>query len=264
MAKEFFYQVMGEVFGPISGRELREKAVSGDITTETLVRIGGEGDWVHARRLSNLFDEHGRGIPHQEFMQSLVLSSAMAFREVPQAAPAEPLLNAISYAARLHQGQLRKDNRTPYSAHPMRVLAILMLGFGVDDADALTAAVLHDVIEDTPADFDDIEQLFGRKVAEYVAALTKDMRLPEAEREGAYLTQLLHAPIEVKLCKLADAYDNLLDAPRLSKKQQMRTVRKTNMLVTKFAADWPDEWKHAIDLVQNQIEKASGGLIHHE
>jgi len=124
--------------------------------------------------------------------------------------------------------------------------------------------VLHDVIEDTPADFDDIEQLFGRKVAEYVAALTKDMRLPEAEREGAYLTQLLHAPIEVKLCKLADAYDNLLDAPRLSKKQQMRTVRKTNMLVTKFAADWPDEWKHAIDLVQNQIEKASGGLIHHE
>ena len=54
MAKKFFYQVMGDVFGPIAGIDLREKAVAGDVTPDTLVKVGDAGDWVHARRLSNL------------------------------------------------------------------------------------------------------------------------------------------------------------------------------------------------------------------
>ena len=71
MAKEFFYQVMGEVFGPITGVDLRERAADGDVTTDTLVRIGTDGEWVHARRLKNLFDDGGRAITHEEVMKSL-------------------------------------------------------------------------------------------------------------------------------------------------------------------------------------------------
>lgn len=264
MAKEFFYQVMGDVFGPIPGVQLRELAVAGDVTPETLVRVGEEGEWVMARRLTNLFDEHGRGIPHQEYMKAMSISSAMAFREVPHSAPSEKLLDAIAYMSAKHAGQLRKDGQTPYSSHPMRVVAILMLGFGVDDEDILTAAALHDIIEDTTGDFDEISERFGEKVAQYVAALSKDPRSPEPERERAYMKQLVRAPVAVKLCKLADAYDNLVSCQELPKKQQMKTIRKADALVQKFAEDMPPQWEPALDLLRGLIEKTSGGLIHHD
>ena len=43
MAKRFFYQLMGESFGPMSGVELRDKAISGDVTPDTLVKINEDG-----------------------------------------------------------------------------------------------------------------------------------------------------------------------------------------------------------------------------
>lgn len=264
MAKQFFYQVMGEVFGPIPGVELREKAVAGDVTPETLVRVGEDGEWVLARRLTNLFDEHGRGIPHQQYMKSMTISSALAFKEISQAPPSEEVLSAISYMSRKHQGQYRKDGETPYASHPMRVVAVLMLGFGIDDANILTAGVLHDVIEDTEADFDELEQLFGTTVARYVGALSKDKRLPENERETAYMEQLVAAPVAVKLCKLADTYDNLVNSQGLTKKEQMKAIRKADALVGAFAEHLPTQWNHALDLVRDLIQTASGGLIHHD
>jgi guanosine-3',5'-bis(diphosphate) 3'-pyrophosphohydrolase len=118
---------------------------------------------------------------------------------------------AASVAARFHQGQMRKDGRTPYVAHPFRVAMTVRDVFGCDDPVALAAALLHDVIEDTTADYDDLEREFSFEVANVVAALTKDMRLPEAEREAAYDRQLAAAPWQARLVKLADVYDNLID-----------------------------------------------------
>ena len=88
------------------------------------------------------------------------------------------LLAAISFAARAHQGHFRKDGETPYIAHPLRVMAVASLLFGVTDMETLMAAVLHDTIEDTKTDHDDLSQQFGSRVADYVAALSKDKRLP--------------------------------------------------------------------------------------
>lgn len=64
MAKEFYYQVMDEVLGPVSGVELRQKALDQDVTHDTLVRSGADGTWVRANRLKGLFDENGNPIPH--------------------------------------------------------------------------------------------------------------------------------------------------------------------------------------------------------
>ena len=103
----------------------------------------------------------------------------------------------------MHQGQFRKDGETPYASHPMRVVAVLMLGFGVDDPAILTAGALHDVIEDTEADFDEVARAIRRKRSPATwAALSKDRRLPEDEREKAYMEQLVAAPAAVKLCKV--------------------------------------------------------------
>ena len=86
------------------------------------------------------------------------------------------------------------------------------LKFGYTDDKVLAAALLHDVIEDTDTDYDDLLKRFGPEVADLVAAMTKDMRLVESEREPAYDAQLADGPWGARLIKLADVYDNLSDA----------------------------------------------------
>lgn len=168
----------------------------------------------------------------------------------------QKLAEAISFAARAHQGHLRKDGRTPYVAHPMRVLTVLATVFGVEDRETLAAAVLHDTMEDTRTDHDDLSERFGRRVADFVAALSKDVRLPEEERERAYLAALMQAPIEVKLCKLGDVYDNLSDCATLEKKGRQRQIDKAKEIVANFSPGFPEEWRHVLESVAAQIEAA--------
>jgi len=119
---------------------------------------------------------------------------------------------AAALSARAHQHQFRKDGQTPYGAHPARVAMIIAITFGFTDEAILAAAYLHDVIEDCDLDYDDVYEPFGKDVADFVAAMTKDMRLIEAERERAYDEQLAAGPWQGRLIKLADVYDNLSDA----------------------------------------------------
>src|SRR5438270_10424969 len=108
-----------------------------------------------------------------------------------------PLLDAIAFAARAHDGQRRKDGRTPYVSHVFRVCLIARHLFGVDDPQVLLAAVLHDTIEDTTTDFDDIEERFGAQVARWVAALSKDKRQQDQGREAEYCKTLSASPWQV-------------------------------------------------------------------
>lgn len=119
---------------------------------------------------------------------------------------------AASMAARWHRGQSRKDGETPYVAHAFRVTMTIRDLFGFDDQAILAAALLHDLIEDTGADYDDIHDAFGEEVADLVAAMTKDMRLIEEVREQEYDRQLAAASWKARLIKLADVYDNLSEA----------------------------------------------------
>lgn len=118
---------------------------------------------------------------------------------------------AASFAARAHEGQFRKDGKTPYVAHPFRVAMIVRDVFGCEDEHVVAGALLHDTIEDTAADYDEIRAGFGEEVASIVAAMTKDMRLPERLREPAYDEQLRKADWRARLVKLADTFDNLCD-----------------------------------------------------
>ena len=127
-------------------------------------------------------------------------------------APARPSWQeAVSVACRAHAGQARRDGRTPYAAHPARVALACAALFGCDDEDVLAAAALHDVIEDTGLDREDVADAFGEEVARLVVALSKDPRLPEAEREAAYDRALAGAGWKAALVKLADVYDNMCD-----------------------------------------------------
>jgi guanosine-3',5'-bis(diphosphate) 3'-pyrophosphohydrolase len=176
--------------------------------------------------------------------------------------PAYPaLLNAVAFAARAHRGQLRKDGATPYVSHVFRVCLTLRHVFGVSDVLVLTAAVLHDTIEDTTTDYDDLAEHFGALVAGWVAALSKDKTLPEAERERKYRETLAAADWPVKVCKLADIYDNLRDAPTRQVKGSDKTFRRSRQYLEALnAPDLPEvarrAW-HVVDRLLTEMEANS-------
>ena len=98
--------------------------------------------------------------------------------------PVQTMLRAASFAARKHHGQTRADNQTPYFSHVARVTLILSHVFGCEDEEVLTAALLHDTIEDTATDYDEVAEWFGPRVADYVVTLTKNVMLPKPDARG--------------------------------------------------------------------------------
>ena len=96
-------------------------------------------------------------------------------------APKDVLQQALCFAAEAHAGMVRKGTLIPYILHPMEAAAIV--GSMTADPEILAAAVLHDVLEDTPVSENELEMRFGSRVAVLVAAESEDKRetLPAGE-----------------------------------------------------------------------------------
>lgn len=170
-----------------------------------------------------------------------------------EASGCRTLLEAVAFAARAHRGQMRKDGATPYASHVFRVCLVVRHVFGIDDSAVLTAAVLHDTVEDTTTDYDDLRERFGADVAGWVAALSKDKRLPEVEREAAYGAGLGRAPWQVKVCKLADVFDNVLDAATMPPERRAKTFANARRYLEALKHDLPEEARRAWEIVARLV-----------
>src|SRR5690625_2829110 len=116
---------------------------------------------------------------------------------------------ARDFAENAHKGQYRKNAHIPYITHPIRVAARLE---SIDVSDELIcAAYLHDVVEDTPYEIEDIINQFGASVARLVAAHTEDKSKSWQERKQHTINVIRDAEKEVKYLIVADRLDNLLD-----------------------------------------------------
>lgn len=146
--------------------------------------------------------------------------------------PLQMMLRAASFAARKHMGQKRADGVTPYFSHVARVAFILSHVFGVRDERLLAAAFLHDTVEDTATDYDEIEAEFGGSVADMVVLLTKNNMLPKPKREREYEQRLRSAPESVKIAKMADLFDNLSD--RVTSIKILKTTATAERLLKAF------------------------------
>jgi guanosine-3',5'-bis(diphosphate) 3'-pyrophosphohydrolase len=120
------------------------------------------------------------------------------------------ILKAAVFAAEKHRGQVRKGaDATPYIYHPIAVAEALAKEGGVTDPDLIAAALLHDTIEDTPTVHDDLVEAFGERVADLVAELTDDKRLPKARRKELQVEHAPHLSDGAKQIKLGDKLCNL-------------------------------------------------------
>ncbi|MFD1415254.1 HD domain-containing protein [Oceanobacillus jeddahense] len=117
--------------------------------------------------------------------------------------------HAKAFAAKAHQGQVRKNSSEPYITHPIRVAERLEKE-GCSD-DLISAGYLHDVVEDTDICIEEIEQQFGKVVAELVASHTEDKSKSWWDRKKQTVDHLKDAPKEIKYLIIADKLDNLLE-----------------------------------------------------
>ncbi|GAB3046033.1 HD domain-containing protein [Virgibacillus ainsalahensis] len=115
---------------------------------------------------------------------------------------------AKKFAEKAHEGQKRKCSNVPYITHPTRV-AKRLEKYNFSD-ELICAGYLHDVVEDTPYELEDIKAMFGRRVAELVSGHTEDKSKSWQERKQHTINTIKDAEKEIKYLIVADKLDNLL------------------------------------------------------
>src|SRR5436189_899852 len=163
---------------------------------------------------------------HQELIDELLADVAAYNPDVDR----DLITRAFRFAARAHEGQQRRSGEE-FVLHPWgaaKICAQLRL-----DDETIAAALLHDVVEDTDAEIDDVREEFGDEVAKLVEGVTKLTRVHFQSREQAEAEnyrKLIVAMAEdarVILIKLADRLHNLRDIEYLGKQKQMQKAKET-------------------------------------
>src|SRR5205085_3619642 len=142
-----------------------------------------------------------------------------------------PLLaRAFEFASRAHEGQERRSGED-FIHHPFgaaKICAELRL-----DDETIAAALLHDVVEDTDVELEDVRSEFGDEVAKLVEGVTKLTRVQFQSREQAEaenyrkLIVAMAADVRVILIKLADRLHNLRQIEYLGKQKQVQKAKET-------------------------------------
>ena len=154
----------------------------------------------------------------------------LAIRASSSKVDVREVLRAYDYAAAAHGDQMRKSGE-PYITHPVAVAAELAaLGL---DTDTVVAALLHDVVEDTPASREEIAEWFGESVAHLVDGVTKLDRLKvqsKEEQQAETLRKMILAmaqDIRVLVIKLADRLHNMDTIQYMPREKQKRIAQET-------------------------------------
>lgn len=143
----------------------------------------------------------------------------------------EIIERAYKFAKQAHQGILRQSGE-PYILHPIAVARIACKEIGLGST-SICAALLHDVAEDTEYTIEDIERLFGKKIAQLVDGLTKiaggifgDKASEQAENFRKLLLTMSE-DIRVILIKMADRLHNMRTLSSLPQKKQYKIAGET-------------------------------------
>src|SRR6478752_6763967 len=166
----------------------------------------------------------------------------------------ELLRRAYVFSAFEHRGQVRRSGE-PYLIHPLAVAEFL-----VDlrlDVVAISAGLLHDVVEDTLTTIERIQELFGPDVAHVVEGVTKISAIPFSsteERQAENFRKMLLAMVDdirVILVKLADRLHNMRTLNHLSEDKRIKIAQETRDIYAPIAN------RLGMSKVKNELEELS-------
>lgn len=145
---------------------------------------------------------------------------------------------ALRFAARAHADQ-RTPHGLPYVVHitcvAHEVITAIRAEPAHDESLAVTCALLHDVVEDTPVTVAEVSRQFGDAVAQGVSALSKDPALPRDVRMPDSVRRILDQPPEIAMVKLGDRITNLGPPPvRWSRERMQEYRQEAEMLLDKL------------------------------
>ena len=155
---------------------------------------------------------------------------------VKESATNEDYRDAARYAAQAHDGQKRSGGK-PYISHPVRVANLVRKYKDSKQLDKLlSAAFLHDTIEDTDTTEEQLRKMFGDLVATLVKELTSDKAKIEKLGKAEYLTQkMIHMSSWGLVIKLADRLDNVADIKTAKTPEWRRRYRtETENILTQL------------------------------
>jgi GTP pyrophosphokinase len=153
-------------------------------------------------------------------------------------ADTELLRKAYAFSADEHKGQVRRSGE-PFMVHPLQVANILA-DMRLDPV-AISAGLLHDIVEDTPNTIDKIRDLFGEEVAHVVEGVTKLSSLQfssSEERQAESFRKMLLAMVDdirVILVKLADRLHNMRTLHYLAEERRTRIAEETRDIYAPIA-----------------------------
>src|SRR5437588_922155 len=163
---------------------------------------------------------------HQELIDELIADVSAYNPDVDR----DLITRAFLFAADAHEGQQRRSGED-FVLHPWgaaKICAQLQL-----DDETIAAALLHDVVEDTDVQLDDVRAEFGEEIAKLVEGVTKLTRVQFQSREQAEaenyrkLIIAMAEDVRVILIKLADRLHNLREIEYLGKQKQLQKARET-------------------------------------
>ena len=140
------------------------------------------------------------------------------------------VMKAYEYASEMHKDQKRKSGE-PYIIHPVNV-AIILADLDMD-VETIIAALLHDVVEDTPATYDDVKNLFTEDIANIVDGVTKLNKLNYKSSEAFQAENLrkmilaMNNDIRVIIVKLADRLHNLRTLEYMNEEKRKQKAKET-------------------------------------
>lgn len=164
---------------------------------------------------------------------------------------------ALKFAGEKHAHQKVPGTQANYLLHISSVAMEVLVAYNqkpdFDLTLAVQAAILHDVIEDTDTDYDEVKQAFGERVALAVSALTKNTHLPsKKEQMMDSLNRINQVEKEAGIVKLADRITNLQQPPAHWTKEKAKSYREEAKMIAQVLVG-KNEYLH--QRLLSQIER---------
>lgn len=167
---------------------------------------------------------------------------------------------AIKFAGEKHSDQKVPGTNSNYLLHISNVAMEVLVSYSFEqsfDIDfAIQTAILHDTIEDTNTDFEEIKTEFGEKIAQAVQALTKNENLESKhEKMRDSLNRINESQKEVGLVKIADRITNLQTPPKHWSKQKAVNYCEEAKLIASILRDKNDYLNKRLEAKINEYEQ---------